>query len=545
MPVVLPDPPARADGRRPGRRSSQERRRDRSAAPSRVSARRPRRRRSVSRVTGIAGDPLTYYAATAAGGVWKSSNGGLDWTPIFDDQPVSSIGSIAVAPSDPNVVYVGSGEANIRGNVGEGNGIYKSTDAGKSWAHVWKQEGQIGTMIVHPSDPDVAFAAVLGSPFGANPERGVYRTTDGGASWRQVLAKDADTGASDVTFDPQNPRHLLAGLWQARRYPWGMTSGGPGGGLYVSHDSGESWTRLEAKGLPEGVWGKVGVRFAPSDPRRVYALIEAEDGGLFRSDDGGETWELANPSRGLRQRAWYYTTLTVDPADAETVWFPTVPMLKTIDGGRSVRSVRTAGWDHHDVWIDPLDPKRMIVGSDAGVTLSRDGGESWHRPPLPIAQLYHVSTDNHRPYRVLASLQDWGTASGPSNSLHWGGIPLGAWHSVGGGEAGHVVAEPDDPTSSGPASISASSRATTARSGARRTSASTPTTARSRRGRTALPLPVDGADRRLAARSQDDLPRRQRPLPHPRRRSELAADQPRPQPRRRVETAMVGRADHR
>lgn len=399
----------------------------------------------VSQVTGVVGDPLTYYAATAAGGVWKSSNGGLDWKPIFDDQPVSSIGSISVAPSDPNVIYVGSGEANIRGNVGEGNGIYKSTDAGKTWAHVWKQEGQIGAMIVHPKDPDVAFAAALGSPFGPTPERGIYRTTDGGKSWRQMLAKDPDTGGCDLAFHPKNPRTLLAGLWQTRRYPWGMTSGGPGSGLYVSQDGGETWNRLEGKGLPEGIWGKVGARFAPSNPRRLYALIEAEQGGLFRSDDGGETWELVNPSRGLRQRAWYYNTLTVDPHNPEVIWFPQVQMLKTIDGGRSVRAVHDGGWDHHDVWIDPQDPKRMIVGSDSGVSLSRDGGETWSSPPLPISQLYHVSVDNHQPYRLLASLQDYGTASGPSNSLHGDGIPLAAWSSVGGGEAGHVVADPSDP----------------------------------------------------------------------------------------------------
>jgi photosystem II stability/assembly factor-like uncharacterized protein len=399
----------------------------------------------VARVTGVAGDPLTWYAATAAGGVWKSVNGGGKWTSVFDDQPVSSIGSIAVAPSDSNVIWVGSGEANIRGNVGEGNGIYRSTDAGTSWKHVWTAEGQIGTIIVHPTDPDTAFAAVLGSPFGPGPERGVFRTTDGGSTWTKVLFKDADTGASDVCFDPSNPRILYAGFWQTRRQPWGMTSGGPGSGLYVSRDSGDTWKRLDGKGLPDGIWGKVGVRAAVSEPGRIYALIEAEAGGLFRSDDGGETWELVNPSRGLRQRAWYYTTLTVDPADADTVWFPQVSMLKTIDGGSSVRAVKGGGWDYHDIWIDPTNTKRMIVGSDAGVSLSRDGGETWVHPPIPIGQFYHLSVDTHTPYRVLGSLQDFGTASGPSNSLHGGGILLSDWHPVGGGEAGYVVADPSDP----------------------------------------------------------------------------------------------------
>ena len=399
----------------------------------------------TTRVTGIAGDPLIYFTATASGGVWKSENGGLEWKSIFDKQPVSSVGSIAVAPSDPNVIYVGAGEANIRGNVAEGNGIYKSTDAGKTWKQVWEQEGQIGTMVVHPRNPDIAFAAVLGSPFGPNPERGVYRTTDGGKTWQQVLYQDPDTGASDVTFNPSNPRILFAGLWQARRYPWGMTSGGEGSGLHTSRDGGDTWSRLEGEGLPDGIWGKVGVRVAATDSDRVYALIEAAEGGLFRSDDGGDSWKRINSSRGVRQRAWYYSTLTIDPTNAEVVWFPQVPMLKTSDGGRTISNVKGGGWDYHDVWIDPENPQRMIVGSDAGVSLSWDGGATWYRPPLPLSQLYHVNTDTRVPYRVLGTLQDYGTLSGPSNSLHSGGILLSDWHNVGGGEAGHIAADPSDP----------------------------------------------------------------------------------------------------
>src|SRR5687768_2157994 len=233
----------------------------------------------VSRVAGVPGDPRTFYAATSAGGVWKSSDGGLEWKAVTDDLEVSAFGSIAVAPSDANVVYAGSGEANIRGNVGAGNGIYKSMDAGKTWQHVWKQVGQIGTMEVHPDDPNTAYAAVLGHAFGPNPERGVYRTRDGGKTWKQVLKKDENTGASDVAMDPNNPNVIFAGFWQARRTPWDMTSGGPGSGLYVSRDGGESWKQLTGSGLPEGIWGKVGVAVAPSDSSRVYAIIEAEEGG--------------------------------------------------------------------------------------------------------------------------------------------------------------------------------------------------------------------------------------------------------------------------
>ena len=399
----------------------------------------------VARVAGVVGDPLTYYAATAAGGVWKSVDGGLEWKPIFDDQPVSSIGSVAVSPSDENVVWVGSGEANIRGNVAEGNGIYRSTDGGETWHHVWTGEGQIGALAVDPRDPDTAFAAVLGSPFGPGSDRGVYRTVDGGVSWTKVLFVDNDTGASDVCLDPSNPRIVFAGMWQARRTPWSLTSGGPGSGLYLSRDGGDTWKRLHGNGLPDGIWGKVGVRVAPSNPRRIYALIEAEDGGLFRSDDGGGSFTRINASRGLRQRAWYYSTLTIDPTDADTVWFPEVSMLKSIDAGASIRSVKGGGWDYHDVWIDPSDPRRMIVGSDAGISLSRDGGRTWTRPPVPIAQFYHLSVDTHTPYRVLGSLQDWGTVSGPSNSLHADGIFRTDWIPVGGGEAGWVVADPADP----------------------------------------------------------------------------------------------------
>ena len=399
----------------------------------------------VSRVAGVPGDPTVYYAATASGGVWKSSDAGATWKSVFDDQPISSVGSIAVAPSNANIVYVGSGEANIRGNVAAGNGIYKSADAGKTWTHVWKQEGQIGTMVVHPSNADVAYAAVLGKAFGPNPERGVYRTKDGGRTWQQVLKKDADTGASDVALDPRNPSIVFAGLWQARRKPWELTSGGPGSSLHVSRDGGDTWKALTGNGLPEGTWGKVGVAVAPSDGRRVYALIEAEKGGIFRSDDGGDIWTLVNPSRLVRQRAWYYSTLTINPANPDDVYFPQVPMLRTIDGGKTLQTVKGLHHgDHHDLWIDPQNPKRMIGANDGGVDISINGGETWYAPPLPISQFYHVSVDTRRPYHVAGAMQDLGTAQGPSMSLS-GGIALDDWHGVGGGEAGHVVSDWSDP----------------------------------------------------------------------------------------------------
>ena len=400
----------------------------------------------VARAVGIPDDPSTYYAATAQGGVWKSEDGGRSWDPIFDSEPVASIGSIAVAPSDVNVVYVGTGEANIRGNVIAGQGIFRSTDAGKTWKQVWKQTGQIGAVAIDPSDSDIAYAAVLGHAFGPNPERGVYRTRDGGETWERVLYKDENTGASDVAIDPTNSRILFAGLWQARRYPWDLESGGPGSGLYRSTDGGDTWKQLTGKGLPGGIWGKVGVAVAPSDPRRVYALIEADDGGLFRSDDGGDTWAHVNDQKALRQRAWYYSTLTVDPANADVVWFPQVNLLKTIDGGKTIQSVGGyAHGDMHDCWIDSYDTQRLIVANDGGVEISVNGGESWYRPPMPTAQFYNVDADSREPMHVGGTMQDEGTVSGPSNSLRSEGITLTDWLWSGGGEAGDFVYDVADP----------------------------------------------------------------------------------------------------
>jgi photosystem II stability/assembly factor-like uncharacterized protein len=400
----------------------------------------------VSRAAGVPGDPNIFYFGAAASGVWKSVDGGLTWKSPFDTQPISSIGSIAIAPSDPNVIYVGSGEANIRGNAAAGNGIYKSVDAGKTWVHVWKQEGQIGTMAVHPTNPDIAYAAVLGHAFGPNQERGLYRTRDGGKTWQQLLKKDADTGASDVAINPSNPNIIFAGFWQARRYPWGLTSGGPGSGLYISRDGGDTWKQLTGSGLPEGIWGKVGVAIAPSDGRRVYALIEANEGGLFRSDDGGESWTRASANRLLRQRAWYYSVLTIHPTNPNEIWVPQVPMLKSIDGGRTFEIVDGFHHgDHHDIWIDPKNPKRMIGSNDGGVDISNDGGETWYAPDLPIAQFYHISADNRVPFHVAGAIQDIGTAQGPSRTPYVSGIRTGDWYPVGGGEAGYAVSDWSDP----------------------------------------------------------------------------------------------------
>ena len=393
----------------------------------------------ITQVSGVAGDPLTWYLAAAQGGVWKSIDGGHQWKPIFDRMPSNSVGALAVAPSDANVIYVGGGEANIRGNVQPGAGLFVSTDAGKTWQHTLKLRAAIGQIAVDPYDASVAFAAVLGSPFKSGGERGVYRTQDGGASWERVLEIDADTGASDVSIDANNPRIVWAGTWQARRTPWGLTSGGPGSGLWRSADGGDHWTQLKPgdKGLPKGDWGKVGVAVSPADGERIYALIEAQDGGLYRSDDGGDSFERVNEHWVLRQRAWYYTTIVPDPLDADVVWFPQVSMLWSRDGGETVEPIDGfSHGDHHDLWIDPEDNTRLIAGHDGGVDLSTDGGGSWRAPNLPLGQFYNIDVDNRLPYFVGGTLQDMGTVSGPVMSLANGASAVSDWRAVGGGEAG-------------------------------------------------------------------------------------------------------------
>src|SRR5436190_64437 len=311
--------------------------------------------------------------------------------------------------------------------------------------------GRVDRVSGVPGDPRTyyaAFAAVLGSPFGPNRERGVYRTEDGGKTWKNVLYKDENTGASDVAFDPNNPRILFAGLWQARRQPWLTTSGGPGSGLWRSDDGGDTWKQLKAgeNGLPSGDRGKAGVRVAPTNSNRVYALTEAKAGRLSRSDDGGANWEHVNAARVIRQRAWYYTCLTIDPTNENVVWFPQVNLIRTIDGGRTLQSVKGPHHgDHHDVWVNPSDPKLVIAGNDGGIDISNDGGASWMAPALPTPQFYNIDADDRVPYHVGGTIQDWGTASGPAYTLRPGGPNLGDFRVVGGGEAGDFVYDPTEP----------------------------------------------------------------------------------------------------
>ncbi|MCI0348308.1 MAG: hypothetical protein L0Z53_02690 [Acidobacteriales bacterium] len=403
----------------------------------------PHRGGRVLAVSGVPGDPATFYFGGVAGGIWKSSDGGTSWKPVADKEKITSIGDIAVAQSDPNVIYAGTGESCIRGNIVAGDGVYKSTDAGKSWKHIGLRDTRhIGRVIVHPKNPDTVFIAALGHAFGANPERGVFRSTDGGKTWDKVLYKDENTGAIDITFDPSNPSILYAALWQARRYPWTMESGGPGSGLYRSNDGGSTWKRLEGNGLPSGIMGRIGVAVSPN-PNRVWALIEAEKGGLYRSDDGGEKWTLVNEDRRFRQRAWYYTHVYSDPKSPETVYILNVNAYRSTDGGKSFTDLRAPHGDHHALWIDPTNPQRMINGNDGGANVSVNGGASWTSQEQPTAQFYHVTTDNRWPYYVYGAQQDNTTVAIASRS-DAGAITRADWYTVGGCESGYIAPDPRD-----------------------------------------------------------------------------------------------------
>ncbi len=400
----------------------------------------------VEAVTGVPGDPSTWYFGAVAGGVWKSTDAAATWKPVFDEQKIASIGAIAVAESDRNVIYVGSGEACTRGNITYGDGVYKSVDAGRTWTNIGLRDTRhIGAVIVHPTNPDIALVAALGHAFGPNDERGVFRTADGGKTWQKVLFKDANTGAIDVAFDPSNPTIVYASLWQMRRQPWYFSSGGPGSGLYRSTDGGSTWKHLEGHGLPDGILGRIGVSVAGGGSGRVYAMIEAAEGGLFRSDDRGAHWERVNSDHRFRQRAWYYSHVFADPTSPDVVYVLNTGAFRSNDGGKSFDLMPAPHGDHHALWIDPRDPRHLINGSDGGASVSVDGGKSW-TPEYnqPTAQFYHVTTDNHWPYRVYGAQQDNSTV-GIASRDDDGVIGRQDWFMVGGGESGYIAPDPKDP----------------------------------------------------------------------------------------------------
>jgi len=384
----------------------------------------------VAAVVGVPGDPTTYYAGAASGGVWKSSDAGETWLPVFDSQPVAAIGTLAVAPSNPSIVWAGTGEAwAIRDSDLTGNGVYKSTDAGKTWTHMGLDDtGRIGRMIVHPTNPDIVYVCALGRLTGPQQERGVYRTADGGAHWERVLFADENTGCSGLSMDAKNPLTLFAGMWQAEMHTWGLFSGGPGSGIYVSHDGGANWTRIAAHGLPKSPVGKIDVAVAPSNSDRVYALIQtAEQGSLWRSDDGGGAWRAVNWDRALIGRAGYYIRLGVSPANEDEILVANSSFYRSTDGGETFRRVPWGG-DNHDIWFDPKNADRFALTDDGGLHITTLHGRGFHSVVLPIGQMYHVAVDNQVPYYIYTNMQDNSTMRGPSTSRAFAGY--------GGGEGG-------------------------------------------------------------------------------------------------------------
>ncbi|MGM0587425.1 MAG: WD40/YVTN/BNR-like repeat-containing protein [Bacteroidota bacterium] len=405
--------------------------------------------RSVA-VAGHKDQPDTYYYGGTGGGVLKTTDGGKTWIHISDDDFNSgSVGALAVAPSDPKVIYAGMGETDIRGNMSPGDGVYKSTDGGKTWQHLGLEETRfISTIVVHPKNEDIVWVAAMGQLFGTegNTQRGVYKSTDGGATWNMVLYHDKHTGAVDLEIDPQNPRVLYAALWEAYRNAWTMSSGGAGSGLYKSTDGGETWQELsEQPGMPKGVLGKIGIAASPAQNGRVWAIVENENGGVFRSDDGGNSWKRVNKNRALRQRAWYYSKIMADPTDAEKVYVLNVGFYRSHDGGQSFERISTPHGDHHDLWIAPNNPNRMIIGDDGGGQVSYNAGSSWSDMKQATAQFYHVTLDNQFPYRVYGAQQDNSTVAVKSRSIGDWSIDEKDWHSVAGGESGYIAVHPEKP----------------------------------------------------------------------------------------------------
>lgn len=415
-------------------------------------------------VTGIAEDPMTYYVGAASGGIWKTTDGGLNWQPVFDKERVHSIGALAAAPSEPETVYAGTGESFIRSNVSIGNGVWRTTDGGANWTHLGLENtGRISRIVVHPNNPEVAYVAALGHGYAPQKERGIYKTMDGGKTWKQVLHVDTGTGASDLIMDPFNPRILFAGMWSLEIRPWTRKSGGPGGGIYRSLDGGETWNKLEGNGLPEGEVGKIALAMTAAQQGRLYALIETGDGipldgkptntgELWRSENRGNTFALINSDRDLSGRGAYYTRCKASPDNPNEIYFFSAAYATSIDGGKTatLAAPGTApNWDHHEMWVDPTNGNRQIVVGDGGLSISQNRGKSWHRVQLPVAQLYHVTTDTEIPYNVLTNRQDGPSMKGPSRSrmqsFFGGFIPTGMWHDVGGGESGFATADPTDP----------------------------------------------------------------------------------------------------
>jgi photosystem II stability/assembly factor-like uncharacterized protein len=407
----------------------------------------PYRGGRVGTVAGVPSQPMVYYFGATGGGVWKTTDGGANWEPLGDQTfKTGSVGAVAVSEADPNVVYVGMGEETLRGNLSHGDGMYKSTDAGKTWKKLpgLDDARHISRIRVHPRNPDLVYVAAIGHAFGPNEQRGVFRSKDGGKTWEKVLYRGTKAGAIDLTFDPTNANILYAALWEIVRRPWTFESGGPTSGLFKSADGGDTWTDItRSPGLPRGTVGKIGVAVSPANSERVWAIVEAEDGGVFRSDNGGRTWAKTNESRNLRQRAWYYTKIYADPQNADSVYVLNTGFYRSNDGGRTFSNISVPHGDNHDLWIAPNDPQRMIESNDGGANVSFNGGRTWSEQDQPTAQFYRVALDNDFPYNVYGAQQDNSTVEIASRTADFG-IGADAWHDVGGGESGWIAPSPKD-----------------------------------------------------------------------------------------------------
>ena len=402
--------------------------------------------RSIA-VCGSAQRPKEYYFGATGGGIWKTIDAGVNWKPVGDGFfGSSSVGAITISPSNPDIVYAGTGERDIRGNISHGDGIYKSIDSGKTWSRIGLESTQtISRIVVHPMNPDILWVAVLGHVYGKNDERGVFKSEDGGSTWRRVLFATNQAGAFDIVGDVKNPNILLATIWDAWRTSYTMNSGGPNSTMMKSVDGGETWTDIgHNPGLPKGTLGKIGVSISTVDPNLYWANVEALDGGIFRSDDAGKTWTKTNEDRNWRQRAWYYTHIYADTKDKEAVHVLNVGWGKSTNGGKTFSGFRPPHGDNHDLWISPDDPKRMIEANDGGACITSDGGQTFSTLEMPTAQIYHVTTDNSFPYNILGAQQDNSSIRIPSRTLG-NGISKDDWTGTAGGESGYIVAKPDEP----------------------------------------------------------------------------------------------------
>ena len=402
--------------------------------------------RSVA-VAGVPSQPMVYYFGATGGGVWKTTDGGVNWLPVSDGQPfgTGTVGAIAVSEADPNIVYVGMGESPVRGNVSHGDGVYKSTDAGKTWKHVGLEDTrQISKIRIDPRNPDLVYVAALGHIFGPNDQRGVFRSKDGGKSWERILFRNEKAGAIDLVLDPTNASVLYAAFWEVIRRPWTFESGGAGSGIFKSTDKGDTWTEITRnEGLPKGIAGKIGLAVSPASPDRIWALVEAEDGGVFRSDDGGKKWNKVNDERKLRQRAWYYSNIYADPSNPETVYVLNTGFYRSNDGGKTFNPIGVPHGDNHDLWIAPNDPQRMIESNDGGANVSFNGGKTWTEQDQATAQFYRVAVDNDFPYHIYGAQQDNSTVRIASRTND-AGIGRSDWYDVGGGESGWIAPYPKD-----------------------------------------------------------------------------------------------------